>query len=263
MATIERHKPGSFCWVELGTTDQSAAKNFYRSLFGWEAKDYPMGPNETYTIFNLGGRDTGGGYTLRPDMLAEGIPPHWMLYVQVENADATVAKAASAGAKPMPPGAFDVAENGRMAVIQDPTGAMFSIWQPKSHTGIHAAGEPGTLCWADLVTGDVDRAKQFYEGLFGWQMKPGEHDPSGYLHIQNGGDFIGGVPPARFRDPKVPPHWLLYFLVESCDAATAKARELGARVYVEPMTMENVGRWSIVADPQGAVFSLFEAMRHE
>src|SRR5579883_1916798 len=177
MATIERHKPGSFCWVELGTTDQSAAKNFYRSLFGWEAKDYPMGPNETYTIFNLGGRDTGGGYTLRPDMLAEGIPPHWMLYVQVENADATVAKAASAGAKPMPPGAFDVAENGRMAVIQDPTGAMFSIWQPKSHTGIHAAGEPGTLCWADLVTGDVDRAKQFYEGLFGWQMKPGNTIP--------------------------------------------------------------------------------------
>jgi predicted enzyme related to lactoylglutathione lyase len=124
------------------------------------------------------------------------------------------------------------------------------------------AREPGVLCWADLSTSDVAAAKRFYETVFGWQISPGEKDTSGYLHIKNGEHFIGGVPPAEFRDPKTPPHWLIYFQVASCDASTAEAKELGARVYMEPKTMENVGRWSIIADPQGAVFSLFEATHH-
>jgi len=262
MSTVERHTPGSFCWVELGTTDQPAAKTFYTSLFGWDVNDNPMGgPGGVYSMFTLGGRNVAGGYTLMPDMIAQGIPPHWMLYVQVENADDTAAKVTASGGKVMG-GPFDVMTFGRMAVLQDPTGAVFSVWQPKSHPGIQVAGEPGVLCWADLSTGDVAAAKKFYEAVFGWQISPGEKDTSGYLHVKNGEHFIGGVPPAEYRDPKAPPHWLLYFQVAKCDASTAKAKELGARVYVEPMTMENVGRWSVVADPQGAVFSLFEAAQH-
>ncbi len=265
MATIETHKPGSFCWIELGTTDQAAAKQFYASLFGWGAKDFPMGPNEVYSIFNLDGRDTGGGYTLRPDMRAMGIPPHWMLYVLVESADEAVDKAANAGAKVMAP-AFDVSDFGRMAVLQDPTGAVFSVWQVKRQPGgqgggIRAAHEPGAFTWADLVTPDPEGARKFYETLFGWRVAPGEKDPSGYLHIKNGEDFIGGVPPAEHLPPNAPPHWLLYFQVANCDAATDQARKLGARVYMEPMSMENVGRWSVIADPQGAVLALFEPAR--
>jgi len=262
MPTVESHKPGSFCWIELGTTDQAAAKTFYHSLFGWESGDFPMGPSETYTVFRLKGRDTGGGYTLRPDMLAQGVPPHWMLYIQVPSADETSAKITAAGGKLMAP-PFDVMDIGRMAVAQDPTGAVFSIWEPQKGGAIGIAGEAGALCWADLVTSDVEAAKKFYESIFPWQLSPGEKDTSGYLHIKNGEDFIGGVPPAHFRDPKAPPHWLLYFMVESCDASTAKLRELGGRVFAGPMTIEHVGRWSIASDPQGAAFALFEAEKHE
>jgi predicted enzyme related to lactoylglutathione lyase len=262
MPTIDRHKPGSFCWVELGTSDQPAAKLFYTSLLGWDVLDNPMGgPGGVYSMFSLHGRNTGGGYTLMPDMVAQGIPPHWMLYVQVDSADDTVAKVTGDGGKVMG-GPFDVMTYGRMAVLQDPTGAVFSIWQPKSHPGTQVVGEPGAFCWADLSTPDVAAAKRFYESVFGWQLSPGEHDTSGYLHIKNGDHFIGGVQPSGFRNPKAPPHWLIYFQVASCDASTAKAKELGASVYMEPMSMEDVGRWSVVADPQGAVFSLFEAKPH-
>jgi hypothetical protein len=92
-------------------------------------------------------------------------------------------------------------------------------------------------------------------------VAPGEHDTSGYLHIKNGDKFIGGIPPAAHRNPNAPPHWLLYFFVEDCDASAAKAKELGAKLHMEPMTMEGVGRMAIVADPQGAVFALFQPMR--
>jgi uncharacterized protein len=261
MPTIERHKPGSFCWLELGTTDQPAAKSFYGALLGWAANDFPMGPSSFYTMFNLGGRLSGACYTLDADMRARGVPPHWMLYVQTENADDTGAKVAAAGGK-VAAGPFDVMDFGRMAVLQDPAGAMFSVWEPKSHAGTQVAGEPGSFCWADLSTPDQQAAQRFYEAVFPWKILPGEHDTSGYLHIKNGDDFIGGVPPAHTRNPNAPPHWLLYFMVASCDASTAKAKELGARVYLEPMSIEHVGRWSVVADPKGAVFALFEAAPH-
>jgi hypothetical protein len=257
MATVDTHMPGSFAWIELGTADQNAAKQFYGSLLGWTARDSPIGPSEFYTLFGLDGRNTGGCYTLMPDMKAQRIPPHWMLYVGVANADDTVAKVGPAGGKVMK-GAFDVMEHGRMAVLQDPTGAVFAIWQAKAHPGIGIEGVPGTLCWADLMTPDQDRAGKFYKQVFGWEADPGK-DSSGYLHIKNGEKHIGGIPSAEQRNPNAPPHWLLYFLVANCDASTAKAKELGANVFVPPMSMEGVGRWSVIADPQGAVFALFQS----
>ncbi len=256
MPHIESHAPGSFCWFELGTTDQEAAKRFYGSLFGWSAADSQIGPDESYTIFSLEGRDTGACYKLRPDMLAQGIPPHWMLYIRVESADETAAKVAPAGGK-LAAGPFDVMDHGRMSVVQDPAGASFSIWQPKAHPGSRIEGVPGTACWADLMTTDQAGAAKFYQAVFGWQCDPGK-DASGYMHIRCGEQFIGGIPPAGHLPPGVPPHWQLYFQVVDCDAATAKATEAGAKVYMPPMTMEGVGRWSLLADPQGAALALFQ-----
>src|SRR6266513_1099600 len=99
MPNIDTHAPGSFCWIELATTDQAAAKTFYSSLFGWTPNDFPMGPNELYTIFKLEGRDAAAGYTLRAPDREQGVPPHWMLYIQVDSADDAAAKAGKLGAK--------------------------------------------------------------------------------------------------------------------------------------------------------------------
>lgn len=256
MPHVEKHEPGSFAWIELATTDQEAAKTFYTSLFDWTVQDYPMGPNDLYSMFSLDGKNTAAGYTMRPDERAQGIPSHWMLYIAAESADDIDLKAGQAGGKVLAP-AFDVFTFGRMSVIQDPTGAVFAVWQPKSHIGTGIAGVPGTLCWADLNTPNPERAKQFYSDVFGWTIEPGE-DPSGYLHIKNGDEFIGGIPPSTPEHPQAPPHWLAYFLVADCDAATAKAKQLGGSAMMEPMTMEHVGRMAVLADPQGAVFAIFQ-----
>src|SRR5271166_3352691 len=211
MANIDMHPAGSFCWIELHTTDQNAAKNFYSSLFGWAPQDMPMGPNDFYTIFKLHGRDAAAGCTLRPEQRAQGVPPHWLIYISVDNADAAVTKAKQLGGKILAP-AFDVMDAGRMAVVQDPTSAIFCPWQAIKNAGIGIAGVNGTLCWADLSTPDAKRA-------------------SDYLHIKNGEHFIGGVPPAAHRQPGVPPHWMAYFQVDDVDTVASKAKEMGANLY--------------------------------
>ena len=261
MTKIDKHSAGSFCWIELGTTDQTAAKAFYSSLFGWSPQDSPIGPNEVYTLFKLEGRDAAAGYTLRQDQRANGVPPNWMIYIAVDSADQAAAKTKQLGGTVIVP-PFDVMDLGRMAVIQDPAGAHFCVWQAAKNSGIGIAGVAGSLCWADLSTPDAKRASDFYSGLFGWQIMPGENDKSGYLHIKNGEHFIGGVPPSAHRQPGVPPHWLAYFWVDDVDASAAKAKQMGAKLYVDPMTIENVGRLSVIADPQGAVFAIFNSPKH-
>jgi predicted enzyme related to lactoylglutathione lyase len=261
MANIDKHTPGSFCWVELVAADQNRAKSFYTSLFGWSVTDFPMGPDGVYSMFSIDGRNTGAAYKLDPKTMP-GVRPNWALYVCVESADDTTAKAVAAGGKILN-GPFDVFDFGRMAVLQDPTGAVIHLWQPKTHQGIGIHSVPGTLCWADLSTPDVDAAKKFYETVFGWKIAPGEQDPSGYLHIQNGQQFIGGIPPTTHRSPKIPPHWLLYFLVTDAAAATAKASGLGANVLLGASTMENVGTWSVISDLEGAYLALFQPAEHK
>ena len=259
MANVDKHAPGAFCWIELSTSDQDGAKHFYSSLFGWTISDMPMGPNDFYTIFRIDGKDAAAAATLRPEQVSQGLPPHWLIYMAANSADETAERAAHAGGTVMAP-PFDVFNAGRMAVVQDPTGAMFSIWQANMNTGIGIAGVDGSLCWADLSTPDADRAKQFYSDVFGWNIST-ENDPSGYLHIKNGEEFIGGIQPAAHRNPNAPPHWLAYFLVSDCNAFAARAKELGAQLLVEPMSMEKVGRMSVMADPQGAVFAIFQPER--
>jgi predicted enzyme related to lactoylglutathione lyase len=258
MPCVEKHTPGGFCRIEPGTSDQVAAKAFYNSLPGWEFADSPMGPNQFYTMFQLDGHNVAACYSLQPDEVKMGIPPHWNLYISVTSADETTKRAAECEGVVFC-GPFDVAGYGRMSTIADPTGAVFSIWEPKTHTGPGVRGQHGSFCRADLSTPDPARAALFYKDVFGWSLRAGDED---YLHIQNGDEYIGGIPPASRRQPHEPPHWAIYLQADDCDATTAQAKKLGANVFVEPMTIEHVGRICVPADPQGAVFSLFTPFPH-
>jgi len=253
MPKIDEHAMNGFCWVELATTDQNGAKEFYSSLFGWSPVDSPMGANGYYTRFKQNGGDAAAAFTMNAQEQSM-IPPHWSLYISVENADDTAKRAAEGGATVIEP-PFDVMTIGRMAVIQDPTGAIFNIWQRKDHSGITVAGENGTFCWADLSTPDPGRAKQFYEGLFGWKIGPSEPYPPEYLVVQNAGKPIAGIPPAAHRNPAVPPHWMLFFQVSDVDGLAAKAKQLGGKEHMAPMSVGGA-RLSVLADPQGAAFSI-------
>ncbi len=258
MPTTDKHPAGNFAWMELATSDQAAAKRFYASLFGWEPNDSPMGPDAFYTMFQLGDRLTGAAFTTPPEEQAAGIPPHWQLYIAVDDVDAGAHRAEELGGKVVL-APFDVMTFGRMAVFQDPTGAFFSMWQARDHIGMGVLGEPGAFCWADLQTRDREKAMQFYGSLFGWEFLPGkDKDAEGYLHIRNGEQYIGGLPPAGSLPPHVPSHWLAYIQSADCAGQSARAEELGAKVLLPPTTIEGSLRFSVLSDPQGAVFALFE-----
>ena len=256
MPQIDEFRIGTFCWAELSTNDQPGAKAFYSKIFGWTPVELPIGPDQVYTMFQLEQCEVGAVCTLSYDQREHGVVPHWMLYVAVENADATTAKAESVGARILAK-PFDVFDAGRMAVLQDPSGAIFSIWQAKTSLGIRLTGVPGTLCWADLATSDQAAAEVFYRSLFGWELTPGEVH-TGYLHIVNSGEFIGGIPPVNAFHG-APPHWLLYFLVAQLGPTLEQLKQGGGTVVVPATEIEKTGRFAVVRDPQGAFFALFEA----
>lgn len=249
-------QPGTFCWVELGTTDNDAAKNFYTQLFGWEFEDHPMGPDSVYTMLKLDGKDVGGLYKLLPDMLAQGVPAHWMSYVATADADETAEKAKNAGATILN-GPLDVFTLGRMAVIKDPTGAVFSIWQARDNKGSAVWGTANAVVWNELGTNDTQKAGDFYSTVFGWtrQQFPG---PMEYTVFNNADKGIGGMYQITPEMGPIPPHWLVYFAVDDCDAAVQKATGLGATVMKPAEDIPGVGRFAILTDPQGAAFALLK-----
>jgi predicted enzyme related to lactoylglutathione lyase len=257
MQEIPDYKPGTFCWVELGTTDGEAAKSFYAQLFGWDHVDNPMGPDGVYTLLKLDGKDVGGLYKMMPDMLAQGIPPHWLSYIYVNNADETAEKAKAEGATVMN-GPFDVATLGRMAVIQDPTGAVFALWQPKDQKGAGIYNVPNSCIWNELGTRDTQKAGEFYSKVFGWTQEGFPGSPVEYTVFKNGDRGAGGMYQITPEMGPVPPHWLVYFAVDDCDAKVQKATELGARVMKPAEDIPGVGRFAILIDPQGAAFAILK-----
>lgn len=250
-------KPGTFCWVELGTSDSDAAKNFYAKLFGWEYIDNPMGPDMVYTMVKLNGKDVGGLYKMMPDMVAQGVPPHWLSYVSVTDADATAEKAKAEGASIMN-GPFDVGTIGRMAVVKDPTGAVFAIWQPKEHHGSGIYNVPGSFTWNELGTGDTAKAGEFYANVFGWTREPFPESPVEYTIFKNDDRGNGGMYKITPEMGPIPPHWLVYFAVDDCDASVQRASSLGAKVMKPADDIPGIGRFAILIDPQGAAFAIIK-----
>jgi predicted enzyme related to lactoylglutathione lyase len=259
MADVDSLPPGTFCWPELATIDQKAAGAFYRGLFGWDVDTQPIGPTETYTMFKLRGREAGAARTIRPE--EKGVPPHWGSYISVVNADETVTRAKALGAKVFAP-PFDVMDAGRMAVLQDPTGAVFNVWQPKKHIGTRVQREPGALTWTELLTRDTNAARKFYTDLFGWSAKVGGDGVQAYTEFtaKDQGYPMAGMMDAAALGPRganIPPNWGPYFQVTDVDATAKKASALGGNVYVPPSDIQNVGRFAVIADPQGAVFAIY------
>lgn len=251
---------GTFCWPELATRDLKAAQAFYGDLLGWHAREVPSSMGN-YAIFSLGDRQAAGLCAQGEEQLKHGVPPNWLSYVSVASADTTAAKARELGAQILA-GPFDVMEEGRMAVLQDPAGAVFAIWQPRNHKGASAYMEPGAFCWTELATKDAKTAQAFYPQLFGWTAKPPSDPAMPYFEwVLEGTHFGGMMEITEHWGPawkEIPSHWMIYFMVKDVDERTARAQALGATIRVPPRDIPKVGRFAVIADPQGAVFSLFQ-----
>jgi uncharacterized protein len=253
MTEISRHQPGTFCWPELATTDQAAAKKFYTGLFGWTFTDQPVGPGSVYTIFQLDKKDVAAAHQMGSDM--QGIPPHWLSYVSVATADDALEKGKSLGGKVMM-GPFDVMEAGRMGVLQDPTGGTFAVWQGKEVIGVRVLDQPGSLMWTELMSKDVEVTRQFYTKLFNWETELHEMGPMKYFVLKRGDTPAGGMMQITPDMGAMPTSWMPYFGVDDVGGSAAKVAELGGRLMIPPSDIPNVGRFSVFQDPQGATLGI-------
>jgi uncharacterized protein len=243
------HAPGTFSWADLSTSDPDGARAFYTGLFGWETEDNPIPEGGVYTMLKKGGKAVAALSAAR-----EGQPSAWNAYVTVESADASAAAAQEhGGTVAMEP--FDVMDVGRMAVIQDPTGAFFAVWEPRASIGAELVNEPGALTLTQLNTSDPDRAQEFYTAVFGWRFEAVGTGDMPYWGIYAGDRLNAGMmslPP----DAGAPSHWLVYFGSESVDDDAGRIGELGGTVMVPPTPIPG-GRILVAADPQGAISALF------
>jgi predicted enzyme related to lactoylglutathione lyase len=255
------YKQGEFCWYELGTRDINAAIRFYTGLMNWGTVSHDMGEMGTYYIFQLEGKEVGAGYQMGGPQF-EGVPPHWMPYVWVDDVYVTAAKVEELGGKLMMP-ATDMPNIGSMAIVQDPQGAHFAIFRGTEHKGAaRLAGKPGSFLWTELMAPDPGAAREFYVKLLGWTFTEMPMGP-GMVYTQfmvDGLPAAGMMPMAGPDFEGVPPHWGSYISVADCDASVAQAQKTGAQTLVPPQDIPNIGRFSVLQDPTGAVFSVIACL---
>jgi predicted enzyme related to lactoylglutathione lyase len=213
----------------------------------------PVGDGVYYSMMKREGHNVAAISPQQPQQRDAGVPPMWNSYVTVQSADDSAAKAAELGATVHAP-PFDVMDAGRMAVIQDPQGAFFMVWEPKENIGAGLVNGPGALSWTELATPDVDASATFYGGLFGWTSQEFDGMPVRYMVVSVGERSGGGIREMG-NDPS-PPHWLVYFGVDDIDAGLAKVTELGGTVMAGPIDI-GIATIGIVQDPQGAMFALY------
>jgi predicted enzyme related to lactoylglutathione lyase len=240
-------KTGKPIWIDLSTTDVDGAKSFYASLFGWDVEE--LGPEaQGYAYFNLNGQMVGG---VGPTQGGPEQPAAWLPYIATSDMDATLtAVKENGGESVFDP--LDVFDLGRGGAFRDHAGAVLGLWEPKQMSGFRVQDKPGSFTWFELTTPDLETAKRYYGTIFGWDTKTSEGDQP-YTEWQVDGKSIGGATGPWPNAPDAPPNWLVYFATDDADTTASKAQELSGQTLVPPLDYPG-GRFTIIQDPQGAVF---------
>jgi predicted enzyme related to lactoylglutathione lyase len=250
------YKIGNFVWNEAGVRDAEAAKKFYTELLGWTPQDMDMGPQGTYTLLQVDGKNVAGLYELKGEQFAN-VPPHWMPYVAVDDCDERTHRAQALGGRMMMP-PMDVPNVGRMSIVSDPLGATLSLFQRSERASAdkEVPTGPGTFCWNELMTTNIRQAAEYYGRLLHWEPNRQQVGDTPYTVWLNGDQMAGGMMEITEQMGDIQPHWMSYVSVKDCDATVKKAARLGANILHGPMDIPTVGRMATIQDPQGAVFSV-------
>jgi hypothetical protein len=237
----------------LATSDPAGAKAFYVSVFDWQSDDLPAGEIGTYTVLRREGKEVATLYRQTREARAAHAAPHWTPYVLVDDADAGALHARELGGGVLRE-PHDLVDAARVAALRDPGGGILSLWQPRLQTGAELFGEVGALCWHELVTADVERAKAFYRGLLGWEYEAG---PSGHTMVINADTAIAAMREHSESESVPAGSWIPYFGVKGVNDAQHKAEQSGGRTLTTPADGP-IGRTALLADPQGATFGILE-----
>lgn len=254
--TTGARKTHDFCWINVMTPDAERAKEFFAKLFGWTYGEMPGVPGGT--LIRVGEHGAGAVMELEACGMPPGTPPVIGVMVKVDDADATVAKVNALGGHADP--AFDVLENGRMAMCKDPNGAVFGVWQPKKQVGFDVDGRAhGAPTWFETLTSDVAKAKAFYTALFGWKAVDQEAVPGmTYTTFELDGVPVAGAMALAPNMGDVPPHWGMNFAVDDADRAAKLAVEAGGAICLPVQGIPGVGRFALLKSPQGVSFHVLE-----
>ena len=255
MFEVTKYPHGTFSWADCSSSDPDKSKQFYSAVMGWAIDDLPLGEGMAYTMLKCNDLNVAGLGPMMPGQ--DAMPSYWTNYVNVDDADAVVSKAKDLGAtiiaEPM-----DIFDSGRMAIIQDPNGAMLGLWQANNHIGASLVNTPGAMCWNELMTPDPQQAQDFYGKLFGWTFTPDEN--SGYIEIQNNGRSNGGI--LKMDDNyQMPPNWQPYFSVADLDATIDKVKANGGQIHVDKNEIPDVGHFAVIGDPTGAVCTIIQMIQ--
>lgn len=255
----EMKTPGRIVWHELMSDDVPGSIAFYSALFGWQTNAVDMGGPAPYQMIQNGEATIGGFMAKHAE---DPSPCHWVAYTNVPDVDAAVATAlANGGSAPVP--AMEVPDVGRFAIIRDPQGGLISAWRGSGEEAPELTGPApaGAFCWDELVTTDAEAAKAFYSALFGWSPAPMDpENPDRYTFFMRGGDKCEAAMmpiPAEVENPQTA--WIAYVAVTDLDASAARAEELGAITFVPPSEIPGYGHFSVLRDPQGANFAMYQA----
>jgi len=247
---------GRFVWIDCMSLEPEKSQAFYGELFNWKVQEMDMGPMGTYRMLMAGETGVGGIMPLDPKHRA---PSHWINYITVEDVDATVAKVKKLGGKELV-SAMDFGNVGRGAVVADPQGAVFAPFKagsdgevPEKDPGI------GEFCWHEVMVDDVAKAKTFYGDVFGWTFEKMPQPEGEYWMAKRGDKMACGLMKKPANVP-APPHWLSYVLVEDLDHSQKRATKLGAKALMGPQEVPNIGTFTVIQDPVGAVLCLFEGV---
>ena len=247
---------GRFVWHDLMTTDPARATAFYAALVGWTTSVMPMGELGDYTMVHAEGTAVGGIVPLDP---SHGVTSHWVSYVTVADVDAACEWAAQLGGAICVP-ATDIPDVGRFAVLEDPEGAIFSLFTAGAPTD--GDGDPlpvGAFCWDELMSPDPTTAARFYGRLLGWQYQVIDMGPAGHYWLARRGDHdASGMMqlPESASAEGARPHWLPYITVDDVDGAAARAAALGGTVLVPPTDIPDIGRFAVIRDPTDALVAI-------
>ena len=259
MYKVSKYRHGTFSWAENISTDVDKASAYYQALFGWSARDLPMGANQHYKMFRLGEDKVAALIPMPPAMQTAGAASFWSNYVTVDDVDGLAPVVAAAGGTILF-GPADVGDSGRMLYFQDAAGAQLGLWQPGSHIGAGIVNVPGAMLWNELLTWDARASMDFYSRLLGWEFFTAE---CGYIFIRNLGRNNGGILQLDDSFGDLTTHWRTYFHSADINRAIELTRDQGGEIHIPKTEIPGEGHFSFVSDPAGAQFYLMQKLAIE